>query len=169
MPQCQTCGSQVPEHADVCPDCGMEMKNAPASTPGIPPPTPAPVPTPRPTSPPAPAPAGSARVILKRGGTLTSESFPVWERVVLGRFDPDTGPVDIDLGALPEAVYVSRRHAEMWPDTAGQWFIKDLGAGNGTFVRAQGHAQFQRVTGEQAINNGDEMALGNARFAFHVG
>ena len=38
MPQCQTCGSQVPEHADVCPDCGMEMKNAPASTPGIPPP-----------------------------------------------------------------------------------------------------------------------------------
>jgi pSer/pThr/pTyr-binding forkhead associated (FHA) protein len=108
-------------------------------------------------------------VILKRGGALTSESFPLWERVVLGRFDPDTGPVDVDFGALPEAVYVSRRHAEMWRDTAGQWFIKDLGAGNGTFVRTQSQTQFQRVTGEQPIADGDEIALGNARFAFRVG
>ena len=161
MPQCHVCGSPVPEQTQVCPNCGTQMPGA-APPPAVPSPPPGAAPTP------SSAPTGVARVILKRSGALTSESFPLAARGVLGRFDPDTGPVDIDLGALPEAVYVSRRHAEMWRDTAGQWFIKDLGAGNGTFMRAQGQTQFQRVTGAQPIADGDEIALGNASFEFRV-
>jgi pSer/pThr/pTyr-binding forkhead associated (FHA) protein len=77
--------------------------------------------------------------------------------------------VDVDLGPLPEAVYISRQHAEIWSDASGQWFIKDLGSGNGTFICAAGERQFRKVSGEQPIKDGDEISLGNARFEFRTG
>lgn len=123
-----------------------------------------------PASAPVPAPASApapARLILKRNGALTEEVFPLSERVTVGRFDVDSGPVDIDMASLPEAAYVSRRHAEIWREE-GQWKIKDLGARNGTFVSSS-DGQFRRVTGEQSVSDGDEIALGNARFEFRVG
>ena len=171
MAQCPTCGSNVPDSADVCPDCGMDLKSRspgaptapPANPPGAPPATPQPLPQ-------APAPAaGSAGITLRRGGVLTKETFPLGEHSVIGRFDPETGPVDVDLGTLPEAVYVSRHHAEIWCGPSGQWFVKDLGTSNGTFVCAAGQRKFQKVTGEQPLQDGDEVALGNARFEFRVG
>lgn len=114
----------------------------------------------------APVVSGAARLVLKRGGALTNEVFPVGGRVVIGRFDAETGPVDIDLANLPEAGYVSRVHAEIWRDGQDQWWVKDHGSRNGTFVRASGEGAFQRVTGDHALQLGDEVALGNARFAF---
>jgi pSer/pThr/pTyr-binding forkhead associated (FHA) protein len=90
------------------------------------------------------------------------------DRVTIGRFDPESGPIDIDMGRLPEAAYVSRHHAELWRDASGQWMVKDLGSRNGTFVRS-GDAQFQRTTGDHPLKDGDELALGNARFEFRVG
>ncbi|MCS6919367.1 MAG: FHA domain-containing protein [Fimbriimonadales bacterium] len=135
-----------------------------------------PSPTP-PITPSPPAPAApvlsvtptAARITLKRGGALTNDTFPINGRVVIGRFDPSTGPIDVDMGALPEAVYISRRHAEIWCDSSGQWYVKDLGSMNGTFVCAAGQTQFQRVTGDHPISDGDEIALGNARFEFRIG
>jgi pSer/pThr/pTyr-binding forkhead associated (FHA) protein len=117
--------------------------------------------------PPADSLAGAARITLKRNG-IPAESFPVGEQALLGRFDSETGPVDVDLGQLPEAVYISRHHAELRRDASGAWTIKDLAAGNGTFVRPKGQPKFQRVTGEQALHDGDEFALGNARFDFRI-
>ena len=70
---------------------------------------------------------------------------------VIGRFDPETGPVDVNLGPLPEAVYISRHHAEIWSGASGQWFIKDLSSGNGTFVCAAGERQFRKTSGEHPI------------------
>jgi len=99
---------------------------------------------------------------------LTTEAFPIGDRVVIGRFDAESGPVDVDLGPLPEAAYVSRHHAEIWRDASGQWFLKDLGAMNGSFVRSPGQSQFQKISGDQALSDGDEIALGNARFEFRV-
>jgi hypothetical protein len=134
-----------------------------------PPGTPAAPAAPEAPAAPAPAPvAGSARLTVRRGGALSAETFVVGERAVVGRFDLESGPVDVDLAALPEANYVSRHHAEVWRDAGGQWFIKDLGSRNGTFVRAHGQSQFQRTTGEQPVADGDEIALGNARFEFRV-
>jgi pSer/pThr/pTyr-binding forkhead associated (FHA) protein len=106
---------------------------------------------------------------LRRAGTLTSESFSLGKRAVIGRFDVETGPVDVDLGALPEVAYVSRHHAEIWCDDRGNWFIKDLGSQNGTFVRPASATKFQRVLQDQPVSDGDEIAFGNARFEFRTG
>jgi hypothetical protein len=177
MPQCPTCGSNVPEQADVCQDCGMDLTNAqtPAAAAPLPSFTPpalemAPAPSVSPDPPASSALGGQlARLTLKRSGVLTSESFQFGDHVVVGRFDPDSGPVDVDLGPLPEAAYVSRHHAEIWCDAGGEWFIKDAGSRNGTFVRSTGQHQFQRIASEQVIRDHDEIALGNARFEFQLG
>lgn len=182
MSQCSTCGSTVSAEDRVCPDCGMELgtvapsagAETPAATPpasavavapGSPQPSVAPPASP---APPAQPVAGLARLTLRRAGALTGESFPLGEHVTIGRFDVETGPVDVDLGPLPEGAYLSRHHAEVWRDANGKWFIKDLGSQNGTFVRPASSTEFQRVVQEQAINDGDEIALGNARFEFRT-
>jgi hypothetical protein len=175
MPQCSTCGSSISEQDRVCPDCGMEL--GATVPPVVPPPAPPAVgtastsqqsPASPPVTPPAQAVAAGPRLTLRRAGVLTSDSFPLGEHVIIGRFDVETGPVDVDLGPLPEAVYLSRHHAEVWRDGDGNWFIKDLSSQNGTFVRPAKSEKFQRVTQDQPIGDGDEIAFGNARFEFRT-
>ena len=109
--------------------------------------------------------SGSAKLILKRGGAPTGDVFSIGASATVGRFDPESGPVDVDMANLPEAVYISRHHAEI-NLRDGQWMVKDLGSRNGTFVKnASG---FSRVTNETALANGDEVAFGNARFEFQI-
>ncbi len=181
MPQCATCGSTVSDQDKVCPDCGMELGagsppagkspavTAPASPAPLPPSSlqPPAVP-PASLTPPVQVVAGQAKLTLRRAGALTAECFPLGEHVTIGRFDVETGPVDVDLGPLPEGAYLSRHHAEMWRDGSGKWFIKDLGSQNSTFVRSANSAKFQRVTQDQPISDGDEIAFGNARFEFRT-
>jgi pSer/pThr/pTyr-binding forkhead associated (FHA) protein len=112
--------------------------------------------------------AVSAKLTLRRSGVLSSESFSIGEHVIIGRFDAETGPVDVDLGDLPEGSYLSRQHAELWRDSNGKWFVKDLGSHNGTFVLSGYSAKFERVTQDQPINDGDQIAFGNARFEFRT-
>ncbi len=159
MPQCATCGSTVSDQDKVCPDCGMELGagpppagQSPAATPSA---SPAPVPPslsqplavpPASPRPPVQVVAGQAKLTLHRAGALTAECFPLGEHVTIGRFDVETGPVDVDVGPLPEGAYLSRHHAEVWRDGSGKWFIKGLGSQNGTFVRPDKSTKFQRVT-----------------------
>jgi hypothetical protein len=151
----------------------MAQVNQPAPLPPQPtPPLPAILPSSLPERPAAPAapekagPGDQGRLTLRRAGALTSDTFAFAGRVVVGRFDVDSGPVDVDLSPLPESSYLSRRHAEFWRDDSGAWFMKDLGSQNGTFFRPAATDQFQRVTQPQAIADGDEVAFGNARFEF---
>jgi pSer/pThr/pTyr-binding forkhead associated (FHA) protein len=102
-----------------------------------------------------------AQLILKRHGAETDIVFPVNPPAVIGRFDPGVGPIDIDLGNLDESSYVSRKHAKIVCED-GSWKICDLGSSNGTFVLRD---DFERVD-ECAIEDGTEIALGNARFVF---
>jgi pSer/pThr/pTyr-binding forkhead associated (FHA) protein len=130
-------------------------------------PKPAPAtPVPVPATPAVPSTTGGgAKLILKRGGAPTGDVFSIGASATVGRFDPESGPVDVDMAQLPEAVYISRHHAEI-NLRDGQWMVKDLGSRNGTFVKNA--AGFTRVTGETPVTNGDEIAFGNARFEFQI-
>lgn len=113
------------------------------------------------------APEGEAteqpRLVIKRAGTETDDVFPFAAPATIGRFDASVGPVDIDLGALPEGSYVSRKHAKITCDD-GVWMIHDLGSSNGTYVLRE---DFERVESAE-IEDGTEIALGNARMVFRI-
>ncbi len=106
---------------------------------------------------------GRARLTVKRGGQETEETFEFGSPAVIGRFDASVGPIDIDLGDLPEGSYVSRKHARFTFE-GGVWSVTDLGSSNGTFVLRD---DFERVETVE-LADGTEIALGNARFVFHV-
>lgn len=185
MIHCAVCGNgKIPDSETICPDCGTELVPpavvpggmANAVTPTAPSADAAPaIPLSASSVPAQLAPASDASLgcraslTIIRGGGLTKEKLP-WagDSVVIGKFDVDQGPVDVDLSQIPEAGYVSRRHCQIWADQSGQWLVKDLGSSNGTFLKAAGDKEFRKALGEQSIKDGDEVALGNARFVFHV-
>lgn len=109
----------------------------------------------------------SATAVLRliRSGQESGDSYPIHGQAVIGRFDSAVGPVDIDLAPLPEAVYISRKHAKI-KFADGAWTITDLGSSNGTFVLVPGE-DFQRIEGPTLLEDGAQIALGNARFTFH--
>jgi hypothetical protein len=102
------------------------------------------------------------KLVLKRGGMETDIEFPLQAPAIVGRFDPSVGPIDVDLGSLPEGVYVSRKHAKISCGDDG-WTIQDLGSSNGTFVLRD---DFEKID-EAPLMDGAEIAFGNARFVFH--
>lgn len=104
-----------------------------------------------------------AEIVLKRGGAPTDIKFSVSPPAIMGRFDPAVGPIDVDLANLPEGAYVSRKHAKLTYDD-GVWTLADMGSSNGTFILRN---DFERVD-ETEIKDGEEFALGNARFQFHI-
>lgn len=106
----------------------------------------------------------SPRLVVKRQGAETDESFGFTAPAVIGRFDPSVGPIDVDLGGIEEGGYVSRKHAKVTEED-GVYTIHDLGSSNGVYVLRDG--EFQRVT-ESEISDGDEIAFGNARFVFRL-
>jgi pSer/pThr/pTyr-binding forkhead associated (FHA) protein len=105
----------------------------------------------------------AAKIVLKRSGVETEHEFPLTSPMVIGRFDPGVGPVDVDLGPLPEGAYVSRKHAKL-EETEDGWVLSDLGSSNGTFVL---RSDFERVE-SAPLESGTEFALGNARFVFYL-
>ncbi|MBL8059436.1 MAG: FHA domain-containing protein [Chthonomonas sp.] len=104
-----------------------------------------------------------ATITVKRNGEETSEIFELNPPSVIGRFDPAVGPIDVDLGPLPEGAYVSRKHAKITFED-GVWTLVDMGSSNGTFVLRD---DFEKVE-ESALENETEFALGNARFVFRI-
>jgi hypothetical protein len=103
--------------------------------------------------------------LVARGGN--SEGYVLHsERMVVGRFDPSAGPVDIDLSGGQGENYISRRHAEVYLE-GGAWMVRDLGSTNGVYVKRAGQAQYSpRIIEPQALSEGDEVAFGNMKFLF---
>ena len=115
---------------------------------------------------PGTAPA-NARLLPRQFGALGNNAFPLnGTRLSVGRFDPSTGPVDIDLSGMPGESHVSRRHGEMYLEN-GKWMVRDLGSTNGIYVRHPGDASFgPRLQSPQELSNGDEIAFGNVMFVY---
>jgi len=109
------------------------------------------------------APAGTATLTVVRNNVPCEESFTFAAPATIGRFDPSVGPVDIDLGPMPEGSYVSRKHAKITCDD-GVWKLADLGSSNGSYIKRD---DFEKID-EAELADGDEIALGNARFVFKI-
>jgi hypothetical protein len=118
----------------------------------------------------ASAPSAQARLLTVRYGAPTGDEMPLnGQRLVVGRFDPETGPVDIDLSEAAESGHISRQHGELSRGADGSWSVRDLGSTNGVFVKAGDAASFgPRLTAPRTLKDGDELAFGNARFIFRT-
>jgi hypothetical protein len=119
------------------------------------------------TASPAPAAIAPAKLLIKRYGAVTSEAIPLQgQRMVVGRFDPSTGPVDIDVTGMPGAEHISRQHAEIYAES-GVWKVRDLGSTNGIFIKRAGESGYSpRLQEPSELNDGDEVAFGNVVFVF---
>jgi pSer/pThr/pTyr-binding forkhead associated (FHA) protein len=106
-----------------------------------------------------------------------SKTFPVNEilleesLIVIGKFDPDHGPVDFDLEKLigiKEAEKISRQHAEVYFES-GSWKIKDLDSSNGVFIKRAGERRFlPKITSPEMLHSGDEIAIADIGFVFET-
>lgn len=187
---------QNPPNSDFCFACGSELQSTnqamndldrirqellkPIPEPFIPTPTPLPptviqpqtpptqIPLPPPPIPqtfPQIVPSAIAKLIPKQSGSPVAE-FTLDGNAIVGVFDPDMGPVDIDLEAFMGGETVSRNHAEIYQNN-GTWWIKDLGSTNGIFIKPVGQTRFgARITTPQTLNPGDEIAFGKVRLVF---
>ena len=178
MITCSTCGyDKNPEGTEFCDACGSELQSSTEVTTEsvaptrIQPPDPFPSTTPEPPQPPYTPPTSpitttaTARLISKQPNAPTPE-FPIDGNAIIGIFDPDMGPVDIDLEAFPGNDTVSRNHAEIYQE-GGVWKIKDLGSTNGVFIKPAGKTRFNaKITLPETINSGDEVAIAKIRFLF---
>ena len=194
MITCAACGhDQNPPNSEFCVVCGSELQTAtqamndldrirqellkPIPEPFIPTPTPTPTPLPptviQPPTPPIPTPApfpqtfpsAIAKLIPKQSGSPVAE-FTLDGNAIVGVFDPDMGPVDIDLEAFMGGETVSRNHAEIYQSN-GTWLIKDLGSTNGIFIKPVGQTRYgARITTPETLNPGDEIAFGKVRLVF---
>ncbi|GIW36752.1 MAG: hypothetical protein KatS3mg073_0897 [Meiothermus sp.] len=193
---CKVCGTENPDGTQYCESCGVELTpepvvtetpapepvvteaSAPQSTetqaaPEIPaePAQPEALPS-APEAPTAPPPAPlfrPAKLVFKRFGALTNESIPLQgPRLVVGRFDASTGPVEIDLTGVPGAENISRRHAELFFE--GVWKVRDLGSTNGVFIKRAGQEAYSpRLVEPAELKDGDEIAFGNVIVVFQEG
>ncbi|AFW96130.1 FHA domain-containing protein [Anabaena sp. 90] len=183
---CSACGYENQDSAEFCEACGSELQELAATViaspqdptiiqpqtpppqipqPNYPTPTPTPPPAPIPTPPPFPSTATTARLIAKQPNPPVPE-FSLESNSIVGIFDPDMGPVDIDLEPFSGGDTVSRNHAEVYQE-GGVWKIKDLGSTNGIFIKPSGQTRFAaRITVPQTLNSGDEIAFGKVRFLF---
>ncbi|WP_428194584.1 FHA domain-containing protein [Deinococcus saxicola] len=116
----------------------------------------------------APTPTGEARLGIKKFGAPTGEFIPLQgERLIVGRFDASSGPVDIDLSGLGGQEHISRRHAELYREE-GRWAVRDLGSTNGVYIKRAGETGFSPRLQEPApLVDGDELAFGNLMLIFH--
>lgn len=110
----------------------------------------------------------TGKLIAKQANTPISEFSLDGNNAIIGRFDSDTGPVDIDLEGFPGEDTISRNHAEIYYE-GNQWKIKDLGSTNGVFVKRAEQNRFgARIMRPEVINSGDEIAIAKIRFLFQT-
>lgn len=128
-----------------------------------------PVPQPMPVAMPQPvirvSTANTARLVAKQANAPVPE-FSIGSSALVGIFDPDRGPVDIDLEHFAGGETISRQHAEIYLE--GEiWKVKDLASTNGVFIKPGGQSRFNaRITAPTPLTPGDEIAIAKVCFIF---
>ena len=163
---CDACGAELPSTAPIVePELPVDLEPPISTTlqpeePSVPS-----TPITQPTTPINQTTPSTAKLVAKQPNAPIPE-FPIEGNAVIGIFDPDMGPVDIDLEDFLGNETVSRNHAEIYQE-AGVWKIKDLGSTNGVFIKPMGQTRFgARITTPESLNSGDEIAIAKIRFLF---
>jgi pSer/pThr/pTyr-binding forkhead associated (FHA) protein len=178
MITCTACGyDQNPDNTEFCNACGSELQTVPTLQPKIEPvlaPTVIQPTIPEPNYPPIipdPPTITNTFTIAKLTSKQTNAPIPEFiidNNAIVGIFDSDTGPVEIDLETFFGGETVSRNHAEIYQEL-GTWKVKDLGSTNGVFIKPKGQTRFSaRITVPTSLNSGDEIAFGKVRFHFQT-
>lgn len=113
----------------------------------------------------ASAPFTPARLVAKTAGSPISEFPLIEESCIVGKFDPDLGPVEVDLDNFPDADYISRNHARVFWD-GGQWQVEDNDSANGVFLKKSNESRFTKITTAEVLEAGDEVSFAKIRFTF---
>ena len=98
-------------------------------------------------------------------GSPISEFALTEESCIVGKFDPDLGPVEVDLENFPNADYISRNHARVFWDR-GQWKVEDNDSANGVFLKKSNESRFTKITTVEVLEAGDEVSFAKIRFTF---
>lgn len=102
----------------------------------------------------------------KRFGSLTEQRMELKSYNRIGRADPSSAPLEIDLTDLPGAEHASRHHGTI-QFVGGDWLLSDPGSINGVFVRPPGEPTFStRLSSPVALSDGTEIAFGNVVLVF---
>jgi hypothetical protein len=111
---------------------------------------------------------GLAKLISRLPNAPVAEFLLDSPSCLVGRFDPDSGPVEVDLDGFPGDDTISRNHAEIYQE-GGSWKVKDLGSTNGVFIKRAGESRYSaRITTPQPLYPGDEVAIAKVRFLFQI-
>jgi hypothetical protein len=107
-------------------------------------------------------------LIYEGQGLAANRSFLLQGRGRVGRLKAGCEKPEIDLDEVAEHEFVSSLHAELWDDANGEWWVRDLGSKNGTFIRpAAGHGLIQ-VDGPRKLENEEEIVFGCAYFRVRI-
>ncbi len=110
---------------------------------------------------------GEAYLLLKNVGEPSAARVPLSDSVVVGRRDPQSGPVDIDLSVVPGGEYVSRHHARI-EHTDDGWRVVDINSANGVYVRSGSASAFgSRLQSPCPLTHGDDIAFAGVVATFH--
>ncbi|MGB3512404.1 MAG: FHA domain-containing protein [Microcoleaceae cyanobacterium] len=109
-----------------------------------------------------------AKLIPKQVGAPIPEFIIDSNNAIIGKFDPDIGPVEIDLDGFYGDETVSYTHGEIYFENH-QWQIKDMGSANGIYIKPTGKTRFgYRMNKPEILNSGDEIAIGKIRLLFLI-
>ncbi|NES08414.1 MAG: FHA domain-containing protein [Okeania sp. SIO2F4] len=109
-----------------------------------------------------------AKLISKQVGAPITEFIIDSNNAIIGKFDPNIGPVEIDLDGFYGDETVSSTHAEISFEN-NQWQIKDMGSTNGIYIKPTGKTRFgYRINKPEILNSGDEIAIGKIRLLFLI-
>lgn len=109
-----------------------------------------------------------AKLIPKQVGTPVPEFIIDSNNAIIGKFDPNIGPVEIDLDGFYGDETVSSTHAEIYFEN-NQWQIKDMGSTHGIYIKPTGKTRFgYRTNKPEILNSGDEIAIGKIRLLFLI-
>lgn len=187
---CTNCGHKLMEAARFCDKCGatqtpppvvqhtiptppMMQNTIPVSPPAMQSTVPAPPPIAANPVPPAPASVGAAvsggaatRPLIMAKLVLPNAievELPFEGSFKMGRSD-GSAPIDLDLTEMDTDVFSSRRHAEIIV-RFGEYYLKDLGSRNGTYINDKKIG----VNEEVKLNDQDRIILGRVQLTFRNG